>query len=260
VEAPHEWLVGFPAFVPVTVQMDMQKGIEIPKWSATDIHPPISLSVTDANGRTRETKPSHSAFVKDELETDLGPQAIMKDRWIFRDQELRRVVVNIGGLLDGLGLTNGEYQVTLCLWSDPRQPVASSAPFRILVQRPDSHDDQLWKKAFMQTGASRHVPANLSILPAELLPTLSEPVRRDVSFFCLLKETTSAMSDRPVDFACYKALVPPHLQPETDVLEYQYRLSQGMAGVAAQIKGKIQRSSPGLAWWLEEIDARVRRE
>jgi hypothetical protein len=246
---------GMPAYVTFTITNTQKKPFEIPEWNALQSHLPVSIELTDPNGRIYDSKVDNYGFIEAELDTNQGPYYIYKKKWTIDPNESRRCLTNLGYYLQKTKVPAGKYQMRICVWEDVR--IIAGCSNQIMVQIADLKAED--KKRLSENLEISPYGEGIDKIKRTITPSIiktipSKELREQLAFNIIIDVLASRKELVETKIDGYESLVAPYLSAEIELFKHEIFLAKKDKDNASQAKKSLTAKGHSMDYWLKQAE------
>jgi hypothetical protein len=244
---------GIPAYVPFTLTNTQEESYKIPEWSIIDIHTPIGIELTDPNGQKYTSSVDRYGFILGEGETNRGPIAILKKKWMIEPNKNVRCLVNIGYAIERIKVFTGKYQMKIFLWENYSKKAGWSDTKTIYIEEIPAEDRQ-WLSEHLDVSSWGIEKITRLISPSVIKTIPNTEFREQLAFNIILNILASQKNLAETKINGYENLVAPYLLPEIELFKYEILLAKQEKDKAEKVKKELNKNWPSMDYWLKQAD------
>lgn len=253
IQASPQLFRTLPFYVAVEITNGSQQAVEFPEWNVLQIHLPLTIHLKEMSGQEYSSPMARYGFIIDEVDTADGPVPIPRDKWQIKPGASRRILANIGSCFADITVTNGTYNLSICLWTDEDRLLTESMPVEITVfDRPNQALNSLISKSVLTVCGAMDIKDHYT--PNDIKKLASKELRDNLWFTSLLHEvlTTKDISSLPIQ--TYRELESTWLLPEVQQIEFEVLLARHETNKAVLVKTAILKQFPAMKYWIDEAE------
>jgi hypothetical protein len=246
---------GMPAYVTFTITNTQNKPFQIPEWNALQSHLPVSIELTDPNGRIYDSRVDNQGFIAAELHTNTFPVTIPKENWTIEPNENRRCIANLGPKIDMLKVPAGKYKMRICVWEDIERIDGCSNPIMVQIADLKAEDKKsLSENLEVSPYGSGIDKIKRTITPSVIKSIPTKELREQLAFNIIIDVLASRKELSETKINGYENLVAPYLSDDIELFKYEILLTKKDKDNAAQAKKSLTAKGHSMDYWLKQAD------
>jgi hypothetical protein len=244
---------GMPAYVPFTITNTQKESVQIPEWNAFEASVPISIELTDPNGKKYSSTVNRYAFILGELETNRGPRPVFKKKITFNSNESIRCLSNIGFAIEKINVPSGKYRMRICIWEDLDKIAGRSEEQMIQIADLKAEDKKWLSENFevLSWGVNK---IKRTITPSTIKSIPTKELREQLAFNVILNILASPKNLADTKISGYENLVAPYLSDDIELFKYEILLAKKDNRNAEQVKQSLTTKGHSMDYWLKQAE------
>ena len=246
---------GIPAYMTFTITNTQNTPVQIPEWNVFQGLLPVSIELTDPNGRIYDSKADRNGFILLEGHTPSGPIIIPKENWTIEPNESRRCLVNLGRKIKMLKVPAGKYQMRICVWEDLDRIAGCSNT--IMVQIADiKAEDKKWISEYLEVEPDGYgiTKVKRTITPSVMKSIPSKELREQLAFNIIIAILASRKELAETKINGYENLVAPYLSDEIELFKHEIFLAKKDKDNAEKTKKSLTTKGHSMDYWLKQAE------